>query len=62
MKLDEYLEESILEASKEQRLGDAGRTVAKFVGHYLSNEIPEAEMSSKLQDVYQAIKGANCAS
>ena len=62
MKLDELLEESILVACQEQNLGKVGLAVTKFVGHYLSNEIPEAEMSSKLQDIYQLIKEVDGAS
>lgn len=56
MNLDIILDEAIAESCREQDLGSAATAIKMFVAHYLSNEIPDVELSSKLQDIYQLIR------
>lgn len=58
MKLDSIVISSIREACEKEDVPHTEEAIRRLLERYISNELPESQVPSSLQGIYELIKGS----
>lgn len=57
MKLDPIIKDAIQDACVNEEVPEASGAITRLIERFVSNELPEVQISSTLQGIYELLKG-----